>query len=119
MLQRLTQIVGAFLHLVEQPRILDRDHRLVGERFEEGDLFAVERLGLASGGTDGADHRALPDHRRKDRGVEAEVLGPSSRARRRGEIIHHWRVLQHLFGHHRAPAAGMVVDRTRELVRHL
>ena len=31
LLQRFGQIVGALLHLVEQPHVLDRDHRLVGE----------------------------------------------------------------------------------------
>jgi hypothetical protein len=30
--------------LVEQPHVLDRDHRLVGERFDQFDLLARERL---------------------------------------------------------------------------
>ena len=37
--KRLAQIVGALLHLVEQPNILDRDHRLVGEGGDEIDLL--------------------------------------------------------------------------------
>ena len=33
------KIVGARLHLVEQPHVLDRDHRLVGEGLHQLDLL--------------------------------------------------------------------------------
>ena len=36
-------LLERFLRLVEQPHVLDRDHRLGGERFEELDLFIGER----------------------------------------------------------------------------
>ena len=32
-----------FLGLVEEPRVLDRDHRLVGERLQQRDLLLGER----------------------------------------------------------------------------
>src|SRR5262245_17498987 len=38
MLQSLAQFCVALLDLFEQPHILDRDDRLIGEGFEEGDL---------------------------------------------------------------------------------
>ena len=42
LLQRLGEIVGALLHLVEQPRVLDRDHRLVGKGLDQFDLLVGE-----------------------------------------------------------------------------
>src|SRR5262249_1371962 len=38
----LRQLLRPSLHLVEQPRVLDRDHRLVGEGCSELDLFLGE-----------------------------------------------------------------------------
>ena len=46
LLQRLGQISRARLHLVEQPHVLDRDHRLVGEGRDQLDLLVGERLHL-------------------------------------------------------------------------
>src|SRR6476620_3645923 len=37
--QRLGEITGARLHLVEQPHVLDCNHRLVGERVDQIDLL--------------------------------------------------------------------------------
>ena len=51
------------LHLVEQPHVFDRDHRLVGEGREELDLFVRERINAASCYLEGADRRALPKER--------------------------------------------------------
>ncbi len=39
MLQRLAQFCVALLDLLEQPHVLNRDHRLVGEGFEKCDLL--------------------------------------------------------------------------------
>jgi hypothetical protein len=52
MLQGLTQFCVALLEFLEQPYVLDRDHRLVGESFEERDLFVSEWLNF---------HAAYPD----------------------------------------------------------
>src|SRR5262249_59215663 len=46
LLQRLGELARARLHLVEQPHVLDRDHRLVGEGGDEFDLSVAERLNL-------------------------------------------------------------------------
>ena len=43
LLQRLGQLARARLHLVEQPHVLDRDHRLVGEGRDQFDLLVGER----------------------------------------------------------------------------
>src|SRR5262249_32808004 len=44
LLQRLAYFARARLHLVEQPHVLDRNHRLVGEGGDEFDLLFGERL---------------------------------------------------------------------------
>ena len=44
LLERLAQLRGPRLDLVEQPHVLDRDHRLVGEGGDELDLLVGERL---------------------------------------------------------------------------
>ena len=41
MLARLLELPALLLDLVEQARVLDGDHRLVGEGFEQTDLPAV------------------------------------------------------------------------------
>src|SRR5262249_21523054 len=41
--QRFAQLLRARLHLVEQPHILDRDHRLVGEGLDQLDLLVGKR----------------------------------------------------------------------------
>ena len=43
LLERLLQLRSPRLHLLEQPHILDRDHRLVGEGLDELDLLIGER----------------------------------------------------------------------------
>ena len=46
LLQRLAKLARARLHLVEQPHVLDRDHRLVGEGGDQLDLLISERLNV-------------------------------------------------------------------------
>ena len=46
LLQRLGELARARLHLVEQPHVLDGDHRLVGEVRHELDLLVGERADL-------------------------------------------------------------------------
>ena len=43
LLQRLGEIAVAFLQFLEQPHVLDGDHRLVGEGLEQRDLFFGKR----------------------------------------------------------------------------
>jgi hypothetical protein len=48
LLQCLRQFARARLHLVKQPHVLDRDHRLVGEGGGELDLLGGERPNSAA-----------------------------------------------------------------------
>src|SRR5262249_30188741 len=63
LLQRLAQLTRARLHLVEQPHVLDRDYRLVGEGGGELNLLVGEwpdRLALQ---TDDADRESFSQQR--------------------------------------------------------
>ena len=51
------------LDLLEQPRVLDGDHRLIGKGGHEFDLLRRERLHLVSREKDGADQCAFPQER--------------------------------------------------------
>jgi len=57
---RLREFAGACLHLVEQPDVLDRDHRLVGEDGDELHLPPGERSRRPSGHRHDADTASLP-----------------------------------------------------------
>ena len=46
LLDRLRELARARLHLVEQPHVLDRDHRLVGEGGDQLDLLVGEAVAL-------------------------------------------------------------------------
>ena len=46
MLQGLAQFRVALLEFLEQPHVLDGDHRLIGEGFEQRDLLVGERTDL-------------------------------------------------------------------------
>jgi hypothetical protein len=50
------------LRLVEQPRVLDRDHRLVGEGLQQADLLTGEPARDAAGDGDSTDRFAVPNH---------------------------------------------------------
>jgi hypothetical protein len=76
LLQRFRQVPRACLHLVEQPRILDCDHRLVGEVLHQLDLLAGERPDLLAVDADHPDQLALLEHRHRNEGAgTAEVHG--------------------------------------------
>jgi len=51
-LDRLGKFARARLHLLKQTRVLNSDHRLVGEGLNEGNLPVVESLRLPAGGAD-------------------------------------------------------------------
>ena len=51
------------LEFLEQPHVLDRDHRLVGEGRDQLDLLVGEGPDLGPPHHDGADEDALPEHR--------------------------------------------------------
>ena len=54
------------LQLGEQPHVLDRDDRLVGEGLEERDLVVGEPAGLAAGHRDRPDRLAVTEQRHHD-----------------------------------------------------
>ena len=58
MLARLRQLAALLLDLAEQPRILDRQHRLVGECFEKIDRALGKFAGLFSSHHQYADYLA-------------------------------------------------------------
>ena len=66
---------GAGLQFVDQPRILDRDHRLVGEGADQLDLPLGERLDAQSGQRDHADRLAVAQQRCSHRRADSVDLG--------------------------------------------
>ena len=54
LLQRFAEIVGALAQFVEQPRVLDGDHGLLGEIADQLDLLVGKRAHLTSKNADGA-----------------------------------------------------------------
>ena len=74
-LQRLRQFARAGLDALEQPHVLDRDRRLVGERRDQLDLLVGERPHLRTGQDQDADRDALAQHRNaENRAVIAQFL---------------------------------------------
>ena len=68
-LQRDADVARARLHLVEQPHVLDRDHRLVGEGRDEFDLALRERNRRAARQRKGADRFAVAHQRHAEHGA--------------------------------------------------
>ncbi len=74
LLQRFTQIVGAFAQFLEQPRVLDRDHHLFGEIAQQLDLLLGERPDLLSIDRDRADQFGVLEHRNNNDSTGSGVL---------------------------------------------
>ena len=72
------EIAGLRLHLVEQPRILDRDDGLVGESTQQLDLARRERSGLRARDHDHANNGGIAHHRDRKRGAEFGQIGVRS-----------------------------------------
>ena len=82
LLQRLAKIARPRLHLVEQPHVLNRDHRLVGKGAGEFDLSVGERPHPGAPNHDDADDGVLPQHRDGEDGamhlfLAPQIFGPS------------------------------------------
>ena len=77
-LEGLGELAVAGLQLVEEPRVLDRDDRLVGEGLEQADLLRRELADSAAADPDRADASSLPQHRREDDGFEAHDLAAAA-----------------------------------------
>ena len=77
--QRFSQIAIAFLQFLEQPHVLDGDHRLVGEGFEKRDLLVRERTNLGSTNDDHADRNTLAQQGRGKYGATTHTLVSAER----------------------------------------
>src|SRR5262245_51528617 len=64
MLQGLTQFRVALLDLLEQPHVFDRDHGLIGEGLEKGDLLLIERTNFRAANHNDPYWNALSKQRR-------------------------------------------------------
>ena len=65
------ELAALVLDLVEQPHVLDRDHRLVGEGRDQLDLLVGERPHLGARQRQDADRDALAQHRNAEHGAKA------------------------------------------------
>ena len=74
-LERIAQIVGALAHLLEQPRVLDRDLGLVGEARDQLDLSFAERTHLLAEKGDGADQLVILEQRHDEQAARAGNVG--------------------------------------------
>ena len=63
LVERLGDLAVARLQLLEQPRVLDRDHCLIGEGLQQRDLFLGELTDGGAADVDRADAASLPEHR--------------------------------------------------------
>src|SRR5262249_2588947 len=54
-------LLKRFAQLVEQPRVLDRDHRLVGEGLEKSDLLIGERINFGTSKLNCSDRYPLAE----------------------------------------------------------
>src|SRR5262249_39580539 len=63
----LRQRLILLLKLREHPYVLDGDHRLVGERLEQGDMLIGEKACLSAGEDNSAEGAALTQHGNGDR----------------------------------------------------
>ena len=64
--------------LGDQPRILDRDHRLVSKGTDQFDLALAERLDPLPRQADGADHNALAQQRHAQAGTNSAGVAPAA-----------------------------------------
>ena len=84
LLQRLGEVTGLGLHLLEHARVLDRDRRLIGKGLQKC-LFAVgERPRRPADHDDGAKAAVLPQHWRIEERCAPMAVHPI--AQRRGQI---------------------------------
>ena len=60
------QLMVASLQLLEQPHVLDRDHRLIGEGLDQGDLILRERMDLTTPQSSHAKQRVLAKERHRE-----------------------------------------------------
>src|SRR5262249_27502099 len=75
LLQRLGKLARARLHLIEQPHVLDRDHRLVGEGLDQLDLLIGERPHACALQVKDTDWYPLPHERHSQHSMDTTEPG--------------------------------------------
>src|SRR5262249_15730756 len=75
-LYRLGKLAGARLPLLEQPHVLDRDHRLIGEGGSKLDLLVGEGLDSSALENDHTDRRSFPYQRNAENGADTGETCP-------------------------------------------
>ena len=71
-LARLRELAALVLNLIEQPRVLDRDHRLVGEGRHQLDLLVGEKLNRATHQHEDRDRDSFAQERRAKHGTRTD-----------------------------------------------
>ena len=74
--QRLAQLLRSFLHVVEQPHVLDGDHRLVGEGLNQFNLFLSKPANYAADQNYHADRASISQERHAQHGPHAREGAP-------------------------------------------
>jgi hypothetical protein len=97
------------LGLVEQPGVLDRDGRLVGEGLEQRDLMIRKWRNRAPGHEDGADAAVLPNQRREDHRAAAHEFSAAPYGARHIVSRERIRKVHHALLFNGQPGAGLVV----------
>jgi hypothetical protein len=78
LLQRFAQVTRSRPHLVEQPHVLDRNHRLIGKGGEQLDLALGERTHRTPRQREHADRCSFPHKRHGNHGVKFVDIGAAS-----------------------------------------
>jgi hypothetical protein len=82
---------------VEQPRVLDGDDGLVGERLDERDFLAIESRWFVMRGAYGAKDLIQSDHRSRNDRIVFEISRDLLCGRWYIGISDDWGVVHHLF----------------------
>ena len=89
LLQSFGKIAVALLQFLEQPHVLDGDDRLIGEGFQQRDLFVRKRTDFRAANMNRPNRNTFAQQRRRQNGPTAILDMPSDvgKLRWRGEKI--------------------------------
>src|SRR5690349_12539946 len=74
LLQRLAELPVALLQLLEEPGVLDGDHRLIRKCLQHGDLSIAEWTYLVPNQSESTDGCAVPDERHDYKAPKAKAV---------------------------------------------
>ena len=115
--ERLLEIVGALAQFVEQPRVLDRDDRLVGEGAHQLDLPLGERLDMVAGQAEGAGYLRAAQQRHAD--DAADLVGCGDFAPPVGWVCRYIRKMHDPTFQHRPSRHGIATRDQRPLPQNI